>query len=148
PFAGLMEPAIELAERGHNVGVIVADKWARQGPALKNQPGYAEAFLPKGRAPTAGERFVFAEAGATLRQIAETKGEAFYKGEIAEQLVAHAAANGGSLTMADLTGFAPEWVKPIEKNFAGHTVHEIPPNGQGIAALMAVGMLDKLDLGR
>lgn len=147
PFADLMEPAIELAERGHSVGVIVADKWARQVPALKNQPGYAQAFLPRGRAPTTGERFVFAEAGATLRKIAETKGEAFYRGEIAEKLVAHAAANGGSMTLADLAGCAPEWVKLIEKNFAGHTVHEIPPNGQGIAALMALGMLDKMDLG-
>lgn len=148
PFADLMEPAIELAERGHGIGVIVADKWARQVPVLKNQPGFAQAFLPYGRAPTAGERFVFSEAGATLRKIAETKGEAFYRGEIAEKLVAHGAANGGGLTLADLAAHKPEWVTPIEKNFAGHTVHEIPPNGQGIAALMAMGMLEKLDLGR
>jgi gamma-glutamyltranspeptidase/glutathione hydrolase len=147
PFADLMEPAIELAERGHGVGVIVADKWARQVSALQNQPGYAEAFLPRGRAPLAGERFVFAEAGATLRKIAESKGETFYRGEIAEKLVAHAAANGGSMTLADLAAHAPEWVTPIQKDFAGHTLHEIPPNGQGIAALMALGMLEKMGLG-
>jgi gamma-glutamyltranspeptidase/glutathione hydrolase len=147
PFADLMEPAIELAERGHGVAVIVADKWARQVPALQNQPGFAEAFLPRGRAPLPGERFVFAEAGATLRKIADSKGETFYRGEIAEALVAHAAAHGGSMTLADLAAYAPEWVTPIQKNFAGHTLHEIPPNGQGIAALMALGMLDKMDLG-
>ncbi|MEP6969825.1 MAG: gamma-glutamyltransferase, partial [Betaproteobacteria bacterium] len=147
-FADLMEPAIELAERGHGVGVIVADKWARQVPVLQDQPGYAAAFMPHGRAPAPGERFVFREAGQTLRKIAESKGDAFYRGEVAEKLVAHAAAHGGSLTMADLDGYRPEWVTPIQKDFAGHTVHEIPPNGQGIAALMALGMLDKLDLGR
>ncbi len=148
PFADLMEPAIELAERGHGVGVIVADKWARQVPVLQDQPGFAEAFMPRGRAPLPGERFVFAQAAQTLRTIAETQGDAFYRGQVAEMLVAHAAANGGSMTMADLDGYRPEWVTPIQKDFAGYTVHEIPPNGQGIAALMALGMLDKLDLGR
>ena len=148
PFADLFEPAIELAERGHGVGRIVADKWARQAPLLKDQPGFAATFLPRGRAPEPGERFVFSEAGATLRRIALTKGEAYYRGEIAEALVAHSSANGGSMTLSDLADFRPEWVTPIRKDFAGHTVHEIPPNGQGIAALMALGMLDKLDLGR
>ena len=148
PFADLLEPAIELAERGHSVACIVADKWARQVPILQNQPGYAQAFMPHGRAPNPGERFVFSEAGRTLRKIAETKGDAFYRGEIAQALAAHSAANGGSMTVADLDAYRPQWVTPIEKDFAGHTVHEIPPNGQGIAALMALGMLDKLDLTR
>ena len=148
PFADLFEPAIELAERGHGVGVIVADKWSRQVPLLQDQPGFAAAFMPRGRAPAPGERFVFAEAGATLRQIALTQGEAFYRGEIAQRLVAHSSANGGSMTLADLAGYRPEWVTPIQKQFAGHTVHEIPPNGQGIAALMALGIVDKLDIGR
>ena len=148
PFADLLEPAIELAERGHGVGRIVSDKWGRQVPLLQNLPGFAEAFMPRGRAPEPGERFVFKEAGATLRQIALTKGEAFYRGEIAAKLVAHSSANGGSMQLADMANYRPEWVTPIQKNFAGHTVHEIPPNGQGIAALMALGMLEKLDLGR
>ena len=148
PFADLMEPAIELAERGHGVGRHVSRMWARQVPGLCDQPGYAEAFMPHGRAPEPGERFVFQAAGATLRQIALTRGEAFYRGSIAEQLVAHAQAHGGAMTLADLAGYQPEWVTPISKDFAGHTVHEIPPNGQGIAALMALGMLDEMDLGR
>ena len=147
PFADLLEPAIELAERGHTVARIVADKWGRQVPLLQELPGFAEAFMPHGRAPQPGERFVFAAAGATLRKIALTKGEAFYRGEIAAQLASHAAANGGSLTAADMAGYQPQWVTPIQKDYAGYTLHEIPPNGQGIAALMALGMLDQLDLG-
>ncbi|MEP7296085.1 MAG: gamma-glutamyltransferase family protein [Burkholderiales bacterium] len=148
PFADLLEPAIELAERGHGVACIVADKWARQVPLLESQPGFAEAFMPRGRAPAPGERFVFKAAGQTLRSIGATRGESFYRGEIAAQLVAHAAANGGSMTAADLDGYRPEWVTPIEMAFAGHTVQQIPPNGQGIAALMALGMLEKLDIAR
>lgn len=148
PFADLLEPAIELAERGHGVGVIVADKWGRQTELLASLPGFAEAFMPYGRAPQPGERFVFAAAGATLRRIAETRGEAFYRGDIAAKLVAHAREHGGSMTAQDLSNYQPEWVTPIQKDYGGHTLHEIPPNGQGIAALMALGMLDKLDLGR
>ena len=148
PFADLLEPAIELAERGHGVGRIVSDKWERQVDVLKDQPGFAAAFMPRGRAPQPGERFVFADAGASLRKIAQTRGEAFYRGEIAEKLVAHSNAHGGGMTLSDLANYRPEWVTPIAKDFAGFTVHEIPPNGQGIAALMALGMLDKLDLGR
>jgi len=148
PFADLLEPAIELAERGHSVACIVADKWARQIPVLADKPGFAEAFMPRGRAPRPGERFVFDAAGKTLRKIAATTGDAFYRGEVAEQLVAHASAYGGGMTLADLDAYRPEWVTPIRKDFAGYTVHEIPPNGQGIAALMALGMLDQMDLGR
>jgi gamma-glutamyltranspeptidase/glutathione hydrolase len=148
PFADLLEPAIELAERGHGVACIVADKWARQVPELQAQPGFAEAFMPRGRAPLPGERFVFEAAGRTLRAIAQSQGEAFYRGEVAAALVAHAAAHGGAMTAADLADYRPEWVEPIAMAFAGHTVHQIPPNGQGIAALMALGMLEHLDIGR
>ena len=111
-------------------------------------PGFAATFLPRGRAPEPGERFVFRETAATLQRIALTKGEAYYRGEIVEALVAHSSANGGSTTLSDLADFRLEWVTPIRKDFAGYTLHEIQPNGQGIAALMALGMLDKLDLGR
>ena len=142
PFAQLLEPAIELAQRGYGVGVITADKWQRQVPGLREQPGFADTFMPRGRAPLPGERFVFAEAARTLRLIADSHGDAFYRGEVAEMLAEHAAAHGGAMTVADLAGYAPEWVTPIQKSFAGHTVHEIPPNGQGIAALMAMGMLE------
>lgn len=148
PFADLLEPAIELAERGHGVACIVADKWARQAPLLQDQPGFAEAFMPHGRAPRPGDRFVFKDAGATLRKIALTQGEAFYRGEVAEKLVEHAMSHGGSMSLADLAGYQPDWVTPIAKDYAGYTVHEIPPNGQGIAALMALGIVDKLGIGQ
>lgn len=141
PFADLLAPAIELAQRGYGVGVVTADKWARAVPLLHDQPGFADTFMPRGRAPTPGERFVFSEAAATLRQIAATRGEAFYRGSIAAALVAHAAAHGGAMSAADLAGYAPQWVEPIGMDFAGHRLHQIPPNGQGIAALMALGML-------
>ncbi|AHF93241.1 gamma-glutamyltransferase [Opitutaceae bacterium TAV5] len=146
PFADLLETAIELAERGHVITPHIAHKWAAQVPALRDQPGFAETFLPGGRAPAPGEKFVFADAAATLGKIAATRGEAFYRGELAEKLVAHSRAHGGALTLSDISGYRPEWVEPISKDYAGHTVHEIPPNGQGIAALIAFGILDKLDL--
>jgi gamma-glutamyltranspeptidase/glutathione hydrolase len=146
PFADLLEPAIALAQEGYGVGVVTARAWARAVPHLQSQPGFREAFMPRGRAPQPGERFAFPDAASTLRQIAATRGEAFYRGEIAAQLAAHSAANGGAMTAADLAGFTPEWVMPIATEFAGHTVHEIPPNGQGIAALMALGMLRHHDL--
>jgi gamma-glutamyltranspeptidase / glutathione hydrolase len=146
PFADLLEPAIELAERGHSVARIVSHKWNLAVPLLKDLPGYAQAFMPRGRAPSPGERFVFSEAGATLRRIALSKGEDFYRGETAHRLAAHAAAHGGSMTAADMAAYQPQWVTPIHKDYAGYTLHEIPPNGQGIAALMALGMLDTMDL--
>ncbi len=146
PFGDLLQPAIELAERGYGVGVVTADKWARAVPRLRDQPGFRETFMPRGRAPTPGERFVMPAAARTLRRIADTKGEAFYRGDLAAALVAHSAAHGGSMAPADLAGFAPEWVEPIGVDFAGHRLHQIPPNGQGIAALMALGMLRHHDL--
>jgi gamma-glutamyltranspeptidase / glutathione hydrolase len=147
PFADLLEPAIELAERGHGVARIVSHKWGLQVPLLKDQPGYASAFMPRGRAPEPGERFTLAEAGATLRKIAASRGEAYYCGEIAQALAAHSGANGGSMTARDLADYRPEWVDTISSDFAGHQVHEIPPNGQGIAALMALGLLEPFDIG-
>lgn len=146
PFADLLEPAIELARRGYGVTPIVQRKWAAQAPHLEAIPGFAQAFLPKGRVPSIGERFVFADAARTLRRIADTKGRDFYEGETAAALVAHARVHGGAMTLEDLRGFAPEWCGTISKDYRGHTVHEMPPNGQGVATLMALGMLSHFDL--
>ncbi len=146
PFADLLAPAIELAERGHGVAGIVQQKWASQVPELSSQPGFAEAFMPRGRAPAVGERFVFADAGRTLRRIAETRGRDFYEGQTAQALVAHARENGGSMSLADLAGYRPDWCGTIQKDYRGFTLHEIPPNGQGIAALMALGILSNFDM--
>jgi len=146
PFADLFEPAIELAERGHAVAAIVATKWQAQVEQLSALPGFAAAFMPFGRAPAIGEKFVFKDAGKTLRAIAESHGQSFYQGEIAATLAAHSKASGGSMTTSDLAGFSSQWVEPIRKDYAGYTVHEIPPNGQGIAALMALGIVEHLGL--
>ena len=148
PFADLLEPAIELAEAGYAVGPVVADKWARAVPQLHDQPGFAQAFMPRGRAPQVGERFAFPDAGRTLRAIAATKGEAFYRGEVAQAIDAFAREHGAQLRAADLAAHQVQWVDTIQTRFAGHTVHELPPNGQGIAALMALGMLEQLDIGQ
>lgn len=147
PFADLMAPAIEIAERGYAVPVVVQQKWAAAAPLLKDQPGYAAAFLPKGRAPEIGERFCFPDAARTLGLIARTNGQALYGGEIAEAAAKHAREHGGAITAADFAGFRPEWVDPVGLDYAGHTLHEIPPNGQGIAAQIALGILAHFDLG-
>ena len=148
PFVDLLEPAIELAARGYMVAPIVQHKWAAAVPILKEQPGFAQAFMPHGRTPQVAEQFVFTEAAQSLTRIAETHGDAFYRGELAEAMVQHAQQHGGALTMEDLASYQPEWVTPIQKDYAGYTVHEIPPNGQGIAALIVLGIVDKLDIAR
>ena len=147
PFADLMQPAIEIAERGYAVPVVVQGKWAAAAPLLEGEPGYAEAFLPRGRVPNVGELFRFEAAARSLRLIAESRGEAFYRGEIAAALERHAREHGGALTAADLAAYAPEWVTPLAKDYRGYTLHEIPPNGQGIAAQIALGILQHFDLG-
>ncbi len=148
PFDQLMAPAAEIAERGYAVPVVVQQKWTLAAAVsdLVSQPGFAQTFLPHGRAPHVGERFAMPHAAKALRLIGATKGEAFYRGEIAAALAAHARANGGAMTEADLAAYQPEWVEPLAQNFRGHTLHEIPPNGQGIAAQMALGMLEHFDL--
>ncbi len=148
PFAELMAPAIEIAERGYAVPVVVQEKWAAAAAVeeLVRQPGFAETFLPHGRAPAVGELFRFPGAARALRAIAQTKGEAFYRGEIAEAAAAHARAHGGAMTAADFAAYRPEWVQPLAQRYRDVTLHEIPPNGQGIAALMTLAMLEHFDL--
>ena len=146
PFADLMEPAIEIAERGYLLSPVLQQKWAAATDELQSQPGFAGAFLPWGRAPTVGELFRFKAAAKGLRAIAQSKGAAFYGGEIAHALEKFSASNGGSVTAKDFESYQPEWVKPIAKDYRGYTLHEIPPNGQGIAALIALGILDRFDV--
>jgi len=147
PFADLLAPAIETGERGYAVPIVVQEKWVAATPLLESEPGWAEAFLPKGRPPEVGERFEFRAAAKSLRAIAETRGAALYGGEIAEAAARHAAENGGAMTVRDFASFEPEWVDTIGIDAWGHRLHEIPPNGQGIAALIALGIARHLDLG-
>ncbi|HSV53567.1 MAG TPA: gamma-glutamyltransferase family protein [Burkholderiaceae bacterium] len=146
PFADLMEPAIEIAERGYLLPPVVQQKWAAATDELKSFPGFAEGFLPWGRAPRVGELFQFKAAARALRAIGASKGEAFYRGEIAAAIEKFSATQGGRLTASDFAAYRPEWVQPIGKNYRGYTLHEIPPNGQGIAALIALGLLDQFDV--
>jgi gamma-glutamyltranspeptidase/glutathione hydrolase len=146
PFADLLEPAIDCAERGYCVPPVVAGKWAAAVPELEGQPGFAQAFMPHGRAPEVGEHFSFKEAARSLRLIAQTRGEAFYRGEIAAAIAAFAREHGAALTEADLAAMQPEWVTPIARDYRGYTLHEIPPSGQGIAALIALGILSHFDV--
>ena len=146
PFEKLFEPAISYGRNGFLVSPTVAAQWAAQVPLFKSQPGFAEAFLPGGRAPKPGELFTFPDHAATLEQIATTNGEAFYRGELAAKLEAHSSANGGVMRASDLAAHRADWVGTISGTYRGYTIHEIPPNGQGIVALIALGILEQFDM--
>lgn len=146
PLADVLEPAAELAEKGYAVPVVVQQKWAAAVPLLQQQPGFAEVFMPHGRAPEVGEHFAMPAAAHTLRAIGKSQGQAFYQGELAQALTGFVQQHGGALSMADMHAYQPEWVTPIATPYRGYTVHEMPPNGQGIAALMALGMVQHFDL--
>ena len=146
PFAALMEPAAEIAERGYLVPPVVQQKWAAGAPELQDQPGFREAFLPRGRAPEVGELFRFPAAARALRAIGASGGQAFYEGELAEAMTAFVQQHGGCLSMADMAAHRAEWVTPLAQDYRGYTLHEIPPGGQGIAAQIALGILSQFDL--
>ena len=146
PFRKLFEPAIRYGRDGFLVSPTIAGQWQAQIDKLKNLPGFAQAFLPGGRAPRAGEKFVFKKHAAALEKIAATKGKAFYRGELAAKLDAAAKKQGGALRASDLAAHRPDWVKPLAMDYRGYTLHEIPPNGQGIIALIALGILEYFDL--
>jgi len=140
-FDAVLAPAIAYAERGFAVSPITQEKWRRGAALLADQPGFSEHFLPFGRAPNVGEHVAIPGAARALRGIAQSQGEAFYRGEIASAIASFARATGGSLTQADLASYVPQWVEPIATAFHGHELHQIPPNGQGVAALMCLGIL-------
>ena len=146
PFKKLFERAIRYGREGFLVSPTIAGQWEKQVPELKDQPGFAKYFLPGGKAPRPGERFRFPEHAKALEQIAASKGKAFYRGALAERIEAHARKHGGALRADDLAANRPDWVKPLEMDYRGYTLHEIPPNGQGIVALMALGMLEHFDV--
>ncbi|QWE11974.1 gamma-glutamyltransferase family protein [Polynucleobacter sp. AP-Titi-500A-B4] len=151
PLADLLQPAIEIAERGYAMAPVVAHKWAAAIPELHHQPGFAQAFMPYGRAPDIGEMFRFDAAAKTLKAIAKNGIRDFYEGEIAQAIVDHAGSHGGSMSLNDLADYRPDWVGTIEQSMKGadgkiYSMHEIPPNGQGIGALIALGILQNFDL--
>ena len=146
PFERLFERAIRYGREGFLVSPTIAGQWAKQVPELKDQPGFANAFLPDGSSPKPGQRFKFPKHADALEQIAHSRGEAFYRGTLADKIEAHASQHGGAMRASDLAAHRSDWVKPLEMNYRGYTLHEIPPNGQGIVALMALGMLEHFDL--
>ncbi|MFJ4144620.1 gamma-glutamyltransferase family protein [Pseudomonas sp. NPDC089734] len=147
PFATLAEPAIGYARNGYQLTPIIAELWRRGADVLKSQPGFAECFLPNGKAPVAGEKVRLPDHARTLELIAETKGEAFYRGELAEAMIAHANANGSVMSLDDLATHTVDWIDTLSVPYAGAVVHELPPNGQGIATLAGLGMLEALGVG-
>ena len=146
PFADLFEPAIKYAHDGFRVSYMVAHQWHRAIDRLKGQESWVKAFLPNGRAPQPGELWKFPDQAKTLTKIAESKGEAFYRGELAETMDKYARETGGALRKEDLAAHKPDWVDPIGLAYRGTTLHEIPPSGQGIAACMALGILENFEL--
>jgi gamma-glutamyltranspeptidase / glutathione hydrolase len=147
PFATLAERAISYARDGFQVTPVIAELWRQGGTLLGSQPGFADCFLPNGRAPKAGETFRMPGHARSLEMIAETKGEAFYRGRLAEEIAAFAKASGGAITVDDLAVHTVDWIDTIALPFAGAVVHELPPNGQGIATLSGLGILDAIGIG-
>jgi gamma-glutamyltranspeptidase/glutathione hydrolase len=148
PFADLFQPAVAYARNGFPVAPITARRWRE---AKGFYPQYAElnrTFFPNGRAPQPGEAFRCPAQAETLAAIADSRGETFYRGAIAHKIAACAAAEGGALNSEDLAAHAVDWVAPLAVDYRGVELHEIPPNGQGIAALIALGILRHFDLGR
>ena len=146
PFGDLFEPAIRYARDGYLVSPVIAAKWALAAPVMPKDLGFAEHFLPRGRAPGVAEKFASPDMARTLKQIAVTRGEAFYRGELAQAMVAHARAHGAAHALADFTDHSCDWATPLSLRYQGIDVREIPPNGQGIAAQMALGILAHFDL--
>ena len=146
PFEKLFERAIRYGRDGFLVSPTIAGQWAKQVPELKVQPGFAEAFMPGGRPPAPGELFRFPDHAATLEKIAATKGEAFYRGELAEKIEANARRHDSAMRAADLAAHVSDWIAPLEIGYRSYTIHELPPNGQGVVALIALGILSEFDV--
>ena len=146
PFGDLFEPALRYARDGYLVSPTVHRQWQAQVDEMLPQPGFRAAFAAQGRAPLPGERFVCPGQARTLERIAASKGDDFYHGELAAAIAAHARNTGGAITEADLAAHRADWVEPIGMRYRDVELLEIGPNGQGIGALMALGMLEQFDL--
>jgi gamma-glutamyltranspeptidase/glutathione hydrolase len=145
-FTEILSPAIDIANQGHAIAPIVAHKWAAGIPALIDQPGFKEMFMPNGRAPHIGERFHALGIAKAFERICKYGTEDFYQGEIAQAIVNHSKAHGGSMQLSDLQKYQPDWVDLISTHYRSYDIHEIPPSGQGIGALIALGILENLRL--
>ena len=146
PMAKVLAPAIAHARDGAPVTELVAFYWARNAAALKSFPGFADTFLPQGRAPQKGELFRNPRLAATLETLAKEGRDAFYKGRIAREIGDYMARSGGYLSADDLAAHNGDWVEPVSIDYRGYRVWELPPNGQGIAALQMLNVLEGYDI--
>jgi gamma-glutamyltranspeptidase/glutathione hydrolase len=146
PMAELLAPTIAAAREGVPVPQVIAAAWQRAARHFADKPGFAAVFMPGGRAPREGEPFANPALAATLERLARDGRDAFYSGAVAEVLVAYSEAVGGFLSAEDLEGHRSEWVEPISTTYRGMTVWELPPNGQGLAALQMLNILEGFDL--
>lgn len=146
PLSVLLEPAHELAQRGFPVSEVFARYWkAAEGILRRNQTA-ARIFLPRNRAPEAGEIFRQPELAKTIASVMEAGAEAFYTGETANRVTRAVQEDGGLLSEQDMAAHASLWVEPISTDYRGIRVYEIPPPGQGVAALEMLNILEGLDL--
>jgi len=146
PLRDLLAPAIRAAREGEPVPEVIAAGWASSAAVFRDKPGFASTFLPGGRAPGAGEVFRNPDLAKSLELIAAGGADAFYRGEIAEAIVAFSKANGGFISLEDLADHRSEWVEPVSTSYRGVELWELPPNGQGIAALQMLNILESFDL--
>ncbi len=146
PWKKLFEPAIEAAEQGFVVQPVIAGYWRNAVRLLRRWPSSARTYLIDGKPPRAGERFRNPDLARTYRLIAEQGPDAFYRGPIAQQIAATAQRLGGLMTAEDLAAHRSTWVDPVSTTYRGYTVWELPPNGQGIAVLQMLNILEGFDL--
>jgi gamma-glutamyltranspeptidase/glutathione hydrolase len=145
-LADLLAPSIAYAEDGFPVTQVIARFWAAAAPALRQHPDAARTYLPGGRAPHAGEVFKNPDLARTYREIAAGGRDAFYKGRIAEDIVAFSNRVHGLFSLKDFAAHTSTWVEPVSTTYRGYQVWELPPNGQGIAVLQILNLLEGYDL--
>ncbi|MCH2153115.1 MAG: gamma-glutamyltransferase family protein, partial [Phycisphaerales bacterium] len=148
PFSSLMEPAIAYAREGFPVSPQAAGGWARAAVRYRDFPEWQRVFAPEGRTPHAGDCFTNPDQAGTIERIAASNGNDFYHGELARRMAEISARDGGYLDFQDLDEHQPLETTPLSVSIGDAEVHELPPNGQGLAALVAMGILDRLDLNK
>jgi gamma-glutamyltranspeptidase/glutathione hydrolase len=145
-FAEVLEPAIAYADTGFPVSEVIASQWQAAVPLLSQFPTSAQTYLHDGKAPQAGDVHRQPHLARTLRMLAAEGRDAFYRGEVARRIVQFSQATGGFFELEDFATHTTEWVEPIRTDYRGYTMLELPPNGQGITALMALNVLEGCDL--
>jgi gamma-glutamyltranspeptidase/glutathione hydrolase len=148
PMKTVLAPAVKYAEEGFPVTEVIAHYWEIGGRRLKDEPNFAATYLPGGRAPSKGEIFRNPDLARTYRILAEKGRDAFYRGELARTIDAFSRRTGGYLRLKDLEDHSSTWVEPVSVSYRGYDVWELPPNGQGIAALQILNILEGYDLAK